>query len=142
MSSLTKKIYIAGPMRGHENWNFLAFDTAEKHWSAEGWHVFNPAAMCRALGYAHFEDGRAIPSSVEGRRHVEHVIRGDIDCIMMSDALAVLPGWESSRGATVEVAVALFLGMPILCAWSGQPIQVTGTPWRVCESLGQLVKDK
>ena len=37
------KIYIAGPMRGYENFNFPAFDAAAQLYRAIGYEVFNPA---------------------------------------------------------------------------------------------------
>lgn len=45
-----KKIYIAGPMRGHELYNFPAFDAAEARLRRLGYDVVNPAALDRARG--------------------------------------------------------------------------------------------
>lgn len=124
---MKKKIYIAGPMRGYPYWNFLAFDDAQARWEADGWHVFNPAVLCRALGYAGFDDADAIPECREkGRPHLKHVMSSDIACLYAADAVALLPGWERSKGAAVEVAVGVFLGLEFYDAVTMERLVVTG----------------
>ena len=100
------KIYIAGPMRGKPDWNAAEFDRAVQVWAAAGWQVMSPHATSQAMGY----------KPTEGRvpvEHLRHVITVDVACICACDALAVLPGWEQSLGATAEVAVARFMRLPI-----------------------------
>ena len=108
------KIYIAGPMRGHDGWNFAAFYRAERKFRRGGHQVFNPARLARAKGYG--------PRTHNGdeRDHLRHVILTDINCILHSDAVALLPGWEHSKGATVEVAVARFLDLPLYDGETGE----------------------
>jgi len=48
---MPKKVYIAGPMRGIEYYNFRAFDSMENHLKVEGFTVFNPAQMDRDVGF-------------------------------------------------------------------------------------------
>lgn len=119
------RVYLAGPMRGYPDWNVGAFNTARCHWIADGHHVFCPAAVVKALGYA--VGGDAEPSS--HREHLRHVIQSDITCILHAEAVAVLPGWEESRGATVEVALAQFLGLPIHDATTMLEINPILKPW-------------
>ena len=38
-------IYIAGPMRGIEDFNFPAFDRQEELLKKQGWVVINPAEL-------------------------------------------------------------------------------------------------
>jgi energy-converting hydrogenase Eha subunit F len=52
-----------------------------------------------------------------------------VEMICNVDALAVLPGWETSAGVTVEVALALFLGLPVYSAVSRERIYPTPAPW-------------
>jgi len=115
------RVYIAGPMRGLPGWNFPAFDAAEERWRASGHTAFSPAQVDRALKYG--------PEQGESPDHLRHVINVDITCIMAADALALLPGWENSRGATVELALAQFLGLPIYCAVRMELLDVCPVPW-------------
>ena len=43
-------IYIAGPMRGIEDFNFPAFDRQEELLEKQGWRVINPAELDRQNG--------------------------------------------------------------------------------------------
>lgn len=98
-------IYLAGPMRGYEDFNFPAFDKAATELRAQGHTVFSPADNDRDKGYA--------------GRPVEEIIR---DCIYddltyiirHADAVALLPGWEASKGVAAEVATAKFLDLEII----------------------------
>ena len=40
-------IYVAGPMRGHHDYNYPAFDRQTRVLRAQGWDVVNPADMDR-----------------------------------------------------------------------------------------------
>ncbi len=122
-----KKIYLSGPMRGFPDWNKKAFDEAEARWSNDGWQVFNPHKLGNALGYVE-EDYSKLDGSAR-RRHLEHVMLGDIAAVYAADAVAVLRLWEGSRGATVEVALAQFLGTPICDAMTMQEIHPVEAPW-------------
>lgn len=121
------RVYIAGPMRGYEGWNFPAFDAAEAAWRAQGHIAFSPAATDRALGYG--------PDYPSDRNHLSHVILADIAAILAADAVAVLPGWERSQGATVEVSLAQFLGLPIYDAATGDRVFPVTTPWAKAERV-------
>jgi hypothetical protein len=117
------KIYLAGPMRGIEAWNFPAFDAAEARWREAGHQVFSPAQMDRVLKYEPTSADECCPG------HLRHVIQLDLACVLASDAVALLPGWQRSRGAAVEVALAQFLGLPLYDAETMQPLKVPTTPW-------------
>lgn len=113
------KIYLAGPMRGLPQWNYPAFAAAKKVLEAHGHHVFCPATLATAMGY-HAETP-CEPGN--GDAHLRHVILSDVCCLLHADAIALLRGWEKSRGATVELALAQFLGIEI---WIQQPMNSTG----------------
>jgi len=92
-------VYVAGPMTGLPEFNYPAFNAA--------------AATLRGLGYQVLN-----PVDVEGRNptpgqpqdwdwYMRHALRMVLD----ADAIALLPHWEASRGATLEVNVARALGM-------------------------------
>jgi nucleoside 2-deoxyribosyltransferase len=115
------KIYLAGPMRGHPNWNFHVFDAAEARWREAGHRVFSPASIARAMNYP--------AESQVDREHLLHVIQSDLACIYAADAIALLPGWEKSTGATVELALAQFLNLPVYDADTMDQIFPIHVPW-------------
>jgi hypothetical protein len=100
------KIYLAGPMRGKPLCNFPAFDDAAKRLRDIGFTVFNPAERDRV------EDGFD-PATSQPRPFVEYM-RIDLPQVMACDVLALLPGWENSKGAQLERHVARECGIPTL----------------------------
>lgn len=120
------KVYVAGPMRGIPECNFPAFDAAQLDWEAEGWQVFSPARCARSMGY-HPDHGDYRLQA--GREQLKHVMALDVCCIHASDAVAVLPGWEGSVGATVEVALAQFLHLTVYDAVTHEVLSVRACPW-------------
>jgi hypothetical protein len=91
------KVYVSGPMTGYPDWNIPAFDVAATHLRTLGYEVLNPA------------DAGADP----GKTWDEY-LRDDIVLVAQADAIAVLPGWELSRGARLEVHIGHALRMPVL----------------------------
>lgn len=53
----------------------------------------------------------------------------DLACIFAADGIALLPGWEHSAGATVELALAQFLSLPAYDAVMMHQIYPTERPW-------------
>lgn len=101
------KIYLSGPMSGYEHYNFPTFDYAADLLRAEGHEVFSPADNDRVRGL----DGRTnvpFPKGVTANT----LIKDDLTYIAdHAEAIALLPGYEKSKGAKVEVALAEFLGL-------------------------------
>lgn len=91
------KVYLAGPMTGYPDFNFPAFHERAAEWRREGWEVFSPA---ESFG------GDTTKPYAEYMRH-------DVVAILSCDALAVLPGWQKSKGASFEVALAGMLDLPV-----------------------------
>lgn len=102
-------IYIAGPMRGYPESNFPAFHKAAALGRSMGFVIVNPAEEDIKQGI----DGKQVLYSKEECREFA---RRDIALILDCAAIAVLPGWDMSKGATAEVALARWLGMSILDA--------------------------
>ena len=101
------RIYIAGPMRGYPRYNFPAFDSAEAALLAAGYpRVCSPARMDRDAG---FHPGE----SIVDEQFMRDAIERDAVAICNSDGIALLPGWEESRGVEVELTIAKFLGLDI-----------------------------
>lgn len=98
-----RTIYLSGPMTGHENFNIPAFDKAAESWRTKGYAVLNPA-----------DTARTYPGK-EWSFYMKHGIRN----LLAADAVAVLPGWKKSKGATLEVQIARALQIPIYDALTG-----------------------
>jgi len=103
-----KSVYLAGPMRGYPMYNFPAFDNATIALEELGYVVHSPAKIDRSCGF----DPVKTPDITFPEQELPNVIRRDIDAILKSDAIVLLPGWEESIGATAEVAVGEWANLP------------------------------
>jgi hypothetical protein len=105
-----ESIYIAGPMTGYENYNFAAFDLAKARlsniFSVEG--IKSPADMDRELGLEPDENG-----DIENFDY-HAAIKRCCDSVFECDAIYMLTGWENSKGARAEHAIAVALDMEII----------------------------
>lgn len=100
------RIYIAGPMTGLPDLNFPAFNAAADALRTQGWHVENPAAH-GVIDGAQWEDYLAY----------------DITRLGTCGAIYLLPGWEKSKGATLEAHIAKMLGLQVLLAPGAEDVQ-------------------
>lgn len=116
---MKKKVYLAGPMTGIPDLNTPAFEKVYSIWEDAGWQVFSPSRLNHALDYS-------VGISKDG---LKHVIQTDITCILHVDAIALLPGWENSRGVAIELALAQFLDLPIYDAMTAKRIYPNEKPW-------------
>ncbi len=85
-------LYIAGPMSGYTDWNFPAFFKAGSELSFAGYSVLNPARHGDLGDWS------------------ENMRLAVID-LMQCAGIALLPGWEKSRGASIEYNLAKELGI-------------------------------
>lgn len=104
-----RNIYIAGPMRGREKFNFPAFYAAEKELQAKGWVTLNPA---RADNDAGFDE--TTPQENVTREMMNEFLLRDARMLSQSDAIYLLDGWETSKGARGERGIAEWLGLEII----------------------------
>jgi len=106
------KVYIAGPMRGHKHYNFAAFERAENVLSARGYDVVNPMTLDIARGFDPRQLSEAFDyTSAPEWFDLRACIRDDVNNILDCQILALLPGWENSKGAKAEKAIAEWLGI-------------------------------
>lgn len=105
-----KSIYVAGPMTGYPQYNFPAFDAAAVQLLAEGWSVVSPADHDRALGFDESKsiEDQAIPFDLT------KALMWDLEQVSKVDAVYLLNGWEDSKGANAEYALAIALGKEII----------------------------
>jgi len=114
-----KKVYIAGPMTGYEDWNFPAFFDAENQIKELGYETLNPAANDGASLEAAIQN--AISARDSGATWASYM-RRDLSNLVLSDYVCVLPNWQRSKGASLEVHVAKALGIPLMILRDGQLI--------------------
>lgn len=102
------RLYLAGPMRGKPEYNFPAFHAATKRLRDIGFEVWSPAENDMT------QDG--FDPKTDQAREMSHYMKRDLPEVCHADAVAVLPGWEKSQGATLEVHVCRAIGHPVIDA--------------------------
>lgn len=91
------KLYLSGPMTGVPEFNIPEFARVAALLRAEGHDVSNPGELGIFVGWEWVD-----------------YLRLDLRLLLDCEAVATLPGWEKSRGASLEVHVATSLGMRAL----------------------------
>jgi hypothetical protein len=97
------RVYIAGPMSGIPEFNFPAFRAAAIDLRAQGYDVVNPAEL---------DENDVLPDGTAAHPW-SFYLRRDLQALLDCDAIYLLPGWQDSRGASLEAHVAEVLGMHI-----------------------------
>ena len=110
------KIYLAGPMRGIPEFNFPAFHAAAKRLRECGHIVFSPAEKDMERHGTDISKGNATGSEAEAAAthgfNLRLALAEDLEYICThADAVALLPGWEKSKGAMAERATGEALGL-------------------------------
>lgn len=97
------KIYIAGPMTGLPDFNRAAFHKEAERLQRHGHVVLNPAIL---------------PGGLEQREYM------DICFAMLrsAEAILLLPGWQTSPGATAEYHYAYKMALPIFNTLTYPPV--------------------
>lgn len=89
------RLYVAGPMTGYEDYNYPAFRAAAEQLQSVGYETENPA------------------DNDDGAEHsYEWYLRAGFAQVLRCDGVALLDGWEHSKGAWHEVTLAKALNMP------------------------------
>ena len=91
------RYYISGPMSGYPEHNASQFKLAAKMLRERGYEVCNPIEFDEEPGVAWSD-----------------YLRKDIRALMDCGGVITLPGWQESRGASLEVHIAHALGMTVL----------------------------
>lgn len=113
------KFYLAGPMTGIPFANIPAFDAAAKDLRDQGYNITSPAEL---------DDEKTRQESLEDASGNLHsgswgeFLSRDVKLLADElDAVVVLPGWGNSRGANLEVYVAITCGYPLFKYVPGKP---------------------
>ncbi|HEX6825417.1 MAG TPA: DUF4406 domain-containing protein [Nitrospiraceae bacterium] len=111
------KYYLAGPMRGHPDFNFPAFHEAAEKLREQGHLVFSPAEADTERHGTHIGNPWGCEEQA-GREHgfdLRVALGVDLAWICAhAEGIALLPGWEKSKGAKAEKATADALGLEVL----------------------------
>jgi hypothetical protein len=94
-----KRVYVAGPMTGLKDFNYPAFNAAADALRAQGYQVENPA-------------DHGIVAGAEWADYMAY----DLTRLGLCGMIALLPGWDLSQGARLEVMIAEHLGMRVVNA--------------------------
>jgi hypothetical protein len=89
------KIYLSGPITGHESTYKAEFEEAERQLYELGYH------------------NRISPASLPDLGTWEANMKRDIKLLMDCDGVALLDGWNISRGAQLEMFIAKYLNMDV-----------------------------
>jgi len=114
------KLYLAGPMSGIPEFNFPAFHAAAAKLRAAGHDVFSPAEKdIERHGGVDISKGNATGSQEEAaQKHgfdLRQALADDLLYICReAEGIAMLPGWENSKGAHAEWNTARALGLAII----------------------------
>lgn len=96
MTNQRKRIYIAGPMTGLDNYNREAFIEAARQIATSTCLIpVHTAWMCDGFKYEDYMDM-------------------SIDLLEDCDYITTLPGWRESQGAQIEVRYAKGRGIPLI----------------------------
>jgi len=91
-----KRVFLCGPMTGHVDFNYPAFNRVARELREKGYTVLNPA-----------ENAEPPCGSYAGW------LRMSIAQLVQADAVALLSGYELSRGAGIETRIARDLEIPM-----------------------------
>lgn len=104
-----KRVYVAGPMTGIADFNYPAFNAMADQLRAAGYQVENPA------------DHGIVP----GAEWADYMAY-DLTRLGLCGVIALLPGWERSEGAKLEVQIAHRLGMTVVNAHDLVAMEIAG----------------
>lgn len=94
-------LYVAGPMTGLPEFNYPAFRRAGEQLQSVGYRVLNPVDA---------EQHNPTPGKPQSWDwYMRHALRMVLD----AQGIALLPGWQHSKGARLEVSVAHRLKIPV-----------------------------
>lgn len=105
-----RSVYIAGPMAGVEEFNYPLFNAVAELLRGLDFKVVNPAELDGTDGWP-----EATPTDDHYVAPVERAgfMRRDLPHVLECDAIALLPDWETSTGANIELLVALAAGKEV-----------------------------
>lgn len=109
--------YISGPMSNIEHHNFPVFFKCEDELEEQGHFPINPARRTPKCTWE-----TAVKDISEHPESWESCIRRDIQQVMDSDSIVLLPRWHTSRGACLELVLSVSIGNPVYVWFPGREL--------------------
>ncbi len=131
--------YIAGPMSGIPKFNTPLFNRVAKILRSRGHSVINPAELdsdkMQGLA-ASSTDGDAHALCDECGESWGDVLARDVRLIANKvTTILMLPGWETSRGARLELYVARLCDIRVVMWWDAEDVVVDALDAEVVQGL-------
>ena len=98
------KLYLAGPMTGIQDFNYPAFAATAAKLRDAGFDIVSPT-------------DNGLPKNAPWPQHM----RADIPMLIGCEGVALMEGWEASKGAQLERHIAMSTGIWVMSvgAWLG-----------------------
>lgn len=120
------KVYTAGKMRGLPSFGAEEFRKAARVLRERGFEVISPLEMDEDAGI--FVDGLTGFEDLDDQGfNLRTTLANDLNVVLLDvDAVVLLPGWTSSRGAIAEYATARAASVPTWeLTYAGEEIMLT-----------------
>jgi hypothetical protein len=102
-------------MRGYKNFNFDAFDMARIKVKHMGYHPVSPTDIDRLFeGWDHYPPEDFEPTVDDFKRFIRRDLNFLLELSPETDGIYMLQGWEKSKGAVLELALAEFIGLKVI----------------------------
>jgi hypothetical protein len=119
-------LYVAGPMSGHKEFNWPLFREVTAKLRAQGRVVLCPTESI---------------TGPAGSYDYQVYLKADLKKLLEANAIVLLPGWTSSKGATLEATIAGVLGYATyewvndgIAPWQFSILSLTGLLYKAYRS--------
>lgn len=110
--------YLAGPMTGILDYNFDEFERFRLKLDQAGWHTLTPFDASNKVWQKHF--GRMFNPREDkceyGDPLLKEMFLGDVEILLESKAMFILPNAGGSTGTRLEKSIADAFSIPIFSA--------------------------
>lgn len=108
-SKAVKLVYISGPITGMDDLNRKEFEKYKDIVNKSGHRAINPHDLTKHLDTSKWS--------------WEDFMTVDLPFLLLSSTIICLDGWQSSKGARLEIATAYFMKKEILLAKDMKPLE-------------------
>lgn len=117
------RFYVSGPMSNIEHHNFPAFYECEQDLESMGYQPLNPARR-----YADDTWEVASADVLDTPETWESCIRRDVVQVLNSEGIVLMPGWQKSRGACLELILSVSIGNSVAVWFPGRELVLIDDP--------------